>query len=224
MNAAIHVIGVDIGTQSTKAVLVRADGHIVAQASINYQVETPKPLWPQQWPGVWLYAVAASICGVLAEAGVDAASVKSLCVSSLYGGSIDPHALLERDAAPLPLGADGLLFLPYLMGECSPVWDAQASGCFIGLGLHHGRAHLYRAVLEGVSMALRHNIEAGVRGVAKLDDHLVVVGGASHSDLWMQIIADVTGRSVAVDVRAILAALRSVYAAPRIADELQNGR
>ena len=81
--AAQYVIGVDIGTQSTKAVLVSAEGRIVAQASQAYQVETPKPLWAQQWPDVWLDAVEASICGVLADAHVDAASVRALCISSL---------------------------------------------------------------------------------------------------------------------------------------------
>lgn len=438
-SAAPCVIGVDIGTQSTKAVLVTTDGRILATCSHAYQVETPQPLWAQQWPDVWLDAVEVCVRGVVQQAGVPPEAVKSLCVSSLYGGSgipvdaqgqalhpcliwmdrraqaqvawvrehvdlerllditgngvdsyygytkmlwlrdqrpgvwaqtaqflppnsyvnarltgevavdhsaagniggvydvkartwsdealqmlgiprrmmpdrlvqssdvvgpllpawgerlgllagtpvvaggvdaavatlaagaarpgnhvamigtsmcwgtvrpqvdarhglismphvfngaqdlyvfggaitagasvtwfretfcqaeiaagqaqgIDPHALLEREAEPLPPGGDGLLFLPYLMGERSPVWDPQASGCFVGLGLHHGRAHLYRAVLEGVSFALRHNIEAGVRGVDALDPQLVVVGGASHSDLWMQIIADITGRPV----------------------------
>ena len=105
----------------------------------------------------------------------------------------DPHVLLEEAAESVPPGADGVLFLPYLMGERSPVWDAKASGAFVGLSLAHTRAHLYRAVLEGVAFALRHNIEAGRRGAAALDDRLIVVGGAAHSALWMQIIADVTG-------------------------------
>ena len=447
-----HVIGVDVGTQSTKAVLVSAAGRIVAQFTQATQIETPHPLWAQQWPEVWLDAVVACIRGVLQSCAVPPSSVRALCVSSLYGGSgvpvdaagaalapcliwmdrraqdevewvranvnlerlyditgngvdsyygftkmlwlrdkmpklwqcihhflppnsyinaqftgqvavdhssagnlggvydlaartwsdealqmlsiprsmmpdrlveasdvvgplsahwaeqlglpvglpvvaggvdaavatlaagaaqpgrhvamigtsmcwgtirqqvdarhglismphvfdgaqdlyvfggaltagaavswfrdtfceaqvaaalaqgIDPHALLERDAAPLPPGSDGLLFLPYLMGERSPVWDAQASGSFVGLGLQHGRAHLYRAVLEGVTFALRHTIETGVRGVDALDEHLVVVGGASRSDLWMQIIADVTGRpvyTIAEDVEASLGA------------------
>ncbi len=446
------VIGVDIGTQSTKAVLVRTDGRILATCSHAYQVETPQPLWAQQWPGVWLGAVEECVRGVVQQAGLPPEAVKALCVGSLYGGSgipvdaegralhpcliwmdrraqaqvawvqehvdlerlyditgngvdsyygytkilwlrdqqpgvwertahflppnsyvnaqltgevavdhsaagniggvydvkartwsdealamlgiprrmmpdrlvhssdvvgplqpdwaarlglcagtpvvaggvdaavatlaagaarpgnhvamigtsmcwgtirpqvdarhglismphvfngaedlyvfggaitagasvtwfretfcqaeiaagqaqgIDPHALLEREAGPLPPGGDGLLFLPYLMGERSPVWDPQASGCFVGLGLHHGRAHLYRAVLEGVGFALRHNIEAGVRGVGALDPQLVVVGGASHSDLWMQILADITGRPVFTlreDVEASLGA------------------
>lgn len=99
---------------------------------------------------------------------------------------------LEPLARELPPGAEGLLFLPYLMGERSPVWDAQASAGFIGLSLFHRRHHLYRAVLEGVTFALRHNMEAGTRQGVALDDHLIVVGGATQSDLWMQIIADVT--------------------------------
>lgn len=109
---------------------------------------------------------------------------------------LDAHQLLDREAAPLPPGCDGLLFLPYLMGERSPVWDARASGSFIGLGLQHGRPHLYRAVLEGIAFALRHTIDAGSLGAEALDERLVVVGGVSRSDLCMQIVADVCGRPV----------------------------
>ena len=466
-----HVIGVDIGTQSTKAVLVTAAGAIVAQRSRAYQVETPKPLWAQQWPDVWLRAVIASVRELMDTTGVDASSIKALCISSLYGGSgipvdadgnvlypcliwmdrraqdevewvrshvdverlyditgngidsyygftkmlwlrekepevwsrihrflppntyvnaqltghvavdhssagniggvydvkarrwsdealamlgiarsmmpdrlvessapvgpllpdfaeamglpvglplmaggvdaavatlaagaarpgnhvamigtsmcwgtirqsvdarhglismphvfnggedlyvfggaitagasvtwfretfcqaeiaagaaqgVDPHALLELEAAKLPPGSDGILFLPYLMGERSPVWDAQASGTFVGLGLHHGRPHLYRAVLEGVTYALLHNIQAGMRGLSAIDQRLVVVGGASHSDMWMQIIADVTGREVftiAEDVEASLgAAMLAAHGAGLIdAEQVRHG-
>jgi xylulokinase len=108
----------------------------------------------------------------------------------------DPHRLLEAAAAEVPAGCEGALFLPYLMGERSPIWDPQASGAFVGLNLVHTRAHLYRAVLEGVAFALQHNIEAGRQGAQSLDERLIVVGGAAHSSLWMQIIADVTGYPV----------------------------
>lgn len=108
----------------------------------------------------------------------------------------DAHRLLEEAASSVPAGSDGVTFLPYLMGERSPVWDAKASGAFVGLSLFHTRAHLYRAVLEGVSFALQHNIEAGRQGARSLDDRLIVVGGAAHSNLWMQIIADITGYRV----------------------------
>ncbi|CRM31016.1 Xylulose kinase [Pseudomonas sp. 28 E 9] len=119
----------------------------------------------------------------------------------------DSLVLLERSAMNIPAGSEGLLFLPYLMGERSPVWDDRASGSFVGLNLYHTRIHLYRAVLEGVSFALRHNIEAGTQGAHSLDPRLIVVGGASHSDVWMQIIADVTRYPVYTIVQEVEAAL-----------------
>jgi len=120
---------------------------------------------------------------------------------------VDVHDRLEAGASRVPEGAEGVLFLPYLMGERSPVWDGRASGAFVGLSLYHKRDHLYRAVLEGVSFALRHNIEAGAKGAAALDAELVVVGGAARSDLWMQIIADVTGRRVSTIDEEVEAAM-----------------
>ncbi|MFM9435190.1 ribulokinase [Janthinobacterium sp. CG_23.3] len=140
-------------------------------------------------------------------------------------GHADPHRLMEDNAAKVPAGADGVLFLPYLMGERSPIWDAKASGAFVGLSLYHSRAHLYRAVLEGVTFALKHNIDAGAKGAQSLDDKLIVVGGAAHSDLWMQIIADVTGYpvyTIAENVEAalgaaLLAALGTGLVTPRAA-------
>ncbi|AOJ80883.1 hypothetical protein WS86_09825 [Burkholderia savannae] len=450
------VIGVDIGTQSTKAILAGVDGAIVAQHAVAYRPDTPKPLWAEQWPAVWFDAVRECIARVAADAraaGIDAASIKALCVSSLYGGSGipvdrdmrplhpcliwmdrratdevdwvrahvdverlgeitgngvdsyygytkmlwlrhkrpdvwanvryfvppnayvaylltgelavdhsaagniggvydlgrrdwsdealdmlgipatmmperlvdsdaavgwllarwadelglaagtpviaggvdaavatfaagaarrgrhvamigtsmcwgyiaettdarrglvsmphvfdgrrdlyvfggaiaagasvswfreqfchaeieaaraspggDAHRLLEAAAAQVSAGSDGVMFLPYLMGERSPVWDAKASGAFVGLSLYHTRAHLYRAVLEGVTYALRHNIAAGAAGALALDERLVVVGGAAHSDLWMQTVADITGYpvwTIAEDVEAAMGA------------------
>ena len=114
----------------------------------------------------------------------------------------------------MPPGSDGIVFLPYLMGERSPVWDGRASGAFVGLNLFHGKAHLFRAVLEGVTFALRHNIEALRSGRSvTLDDELVVVGGAAKSDLWMQIIADATSYPVLTVEQDVEAALGSALLA-----------
>src|SRR5476651_2586131 len=82
-----YVMGVDIGTQSTKALLVDADGLIIAQHSQGYRVDTPKVRWAEQWPQVWLEAVEACVAQCMAKAGVAPAQVKALCISSLYGGS-----------------------------------------------------------------------------------------------------------------------------------------
>ncbi|MEX3956667.1 FGGY-family carbohydrate kinase [Trinickia sp. EG282A] len=139
----------------------------------------------------------------------------------------DAHVLLERAAAEVPAGCGGVVFLPYLMGERSPIWDAQASGAFVGLNLVHTRAHLYRAVLEGVAFALQHNIEAGRRGAGALDERLIVVGGAAHSDLWMQIIADVTGYPVFTieqEVEAAMGAALLAAIGSGLADEVAATR
>ena len=161
---------------------------------------------------------AADDLYVFGGAGTAGASVswfrEQFCQAEIASGreqGRDPHAILEETAATLAPGADGVVFLPYLMGERSPVWDGQASGAFVGLNLFHTRAHLYRAVLEGVTLALRHNMEAGAKGSAALEGRLIVVGGAAKSDLWMRIVADVTGFpvwTIQEDVEAALGAAR----------------
>ena len=138
-------------------------------------------------------------------------------------GGQDSLVLLEQRAMNIPAGSEGVLFLPYLMGERSPVWDDRASGSFVGLNLYHSRIHLYRAVLEGVSFALRHNIEAGTRGAHSLDPRLIVVGGASHSDLWMQIIADVTRLPVYTIVQEVEAALGAALLAAHTVGLVSDG-
>jgi ribulokinase len=155
---------------------------------------------------------------VFGGAGTAGASVtwyrEQFCQAEVTAGRAlgrDPHAILEEAAAAVAPGSEGLVFLPYLMGERSPVWDGKASGAFVGLNLFHTRAHLYRAVLEGVTLALRHNMEAGAKGSAALESRLIVVGGAARSDLWMQIVADITGFpvwTIREDVEAALGAAR----------------
>ena len=111
-------------------------------------------------------------------------------------GGPSAYAQLDARAAEIPPGSDGVLMLPYLMGERSPIWDPDARGTITGLTLYHTRAHVYRAALEGVAFALRHNVEAGVHAGYAIEDTIGVVGGATKSALWMQILADVTGRTV----------------------------
>ncbi|MGF1723506.1 FGGY-family carbohydrate kinase [Photobacterium nomapromontoriensis] len=127
----------------------------------------------------------------------------------------DPHYLLEQQAKAISPGAEGVLYLPYLMGERSPIWDPKASGTFVGLSLNSTRFHLYRAVLEGVAFALKHNIECGQKGARVLDDELIVVGGAAFSPLWVQIIADVTGYPVRTIEEQVEAPLGGAFLAAK---------
>jgi xylulokinase len=98
---------------------------------------------------------------------------------------------LIREAETAPAGCEGLQFLPYLMGERTPYPDPLARGAFIGLTLRHGRAHLTRAVLEGVSFGLKDSFtliqNAGLGKVTQVR----ASGGGTRSALWRQILASV---------------------------------
>jgi xylulokinase len=111
-------------------------------------------------------------------------------------GGPDAHAQLDARARRIPPGSEGVLMLPYFMGERSPIWDPDARGTITGLTLSHTKAHLYRACLEGVAFALRHNLDTGRAAGYQLDDVLHVVGGGAGSRLWCEIIASVTGLPV----------------------------
>jgi xylulokinase len=105
----------------------------------------------------------------------------------------NPYASLDRLAAEVPPGADGLIFLPYLVGERSPIMDPRATGAFIGLTLSHRRAHLARAVLEGVACSLRATRDAVVEAGGGVDDRWLATGNGLASPLWRSILADVLG-------------------------------
>jgi xylulokinase len=97
------------------------------------------------------------------------------------------------EAFTIPPGADGLIFLPYLTGERTPHLDPRARGAWVGLNLHHHRAHLMRAALEGVAFSLRDGMGAlESRGVHVSE--LRLAGGGAVESAWLQLLADVLGR------------------------------
>jgi xylulokinase len=93
-------------------------------------------------------------------------------------------------AETVPAGANGLLFLPYLLGERTPHMDPQARGLFLGLSAGHGRAEFVRSVLEGVALACYDAFEVLVELGAR-PERIVMAGGGAHSRLWRQIVADI---------------------------------
>ncbi len=114
----------------------------------------------------------------------------------VLAGAFTTEELLSA-AAATPPGAEGLVFLPYLAGERSPIWDAEARGVFAGLTLRHHRGHLTRAVLEGAAFALRDVAEPIVSAGYPID-HLRVCGGPARGETWNRIKADVLGVPVEV--------------------------
>jgi xylulokinase len=114
----------------------------------------------------------------------------------VVGGGSTPEGLIE-EAGTIGPGAEGVVFLPYLAGERSPLWDPTARGAFAGLSLEHRRAHLTRAILEASAFAIRHVAEGIVAAGAEVRS-MRVCGGPARSDTWNQIKADVTGFTVEV--------------------------
>jgi xylulokinase len=109
--------------------------------------------------------------------------------------SAEYFAQMDQWAGQVPAGAEGLLFLPYMAGERSPIWDENAKAVYFGLDYTKNRGHIIRASLEGAAFALRHNIEAAGEAASTIEE-MRSVGGAAKSRIWMQIKADVTGKPI----------------------------
>jgi xylulokinase len=106
-------------------------------------------------------------------------------------GSPD-FATLLSEAAASPPGSRGLVLLPYLAGERTPLFDPDARGVLVGLTLAHSRGDLYRAALEATAYGVRHNLEV-IRGAGADITRVVAVGGGTEGALWTRIVSDVTG-------------------------------
>jgi xylulokinase len=101
----------------------------------------------------------------------------------------------DADAASVPPGANGLIFLPYLIGERTPWWNPQARAAFVGLTMAHGRGEMARAVLEGVAFNLRLILDA-LESQGTPVPSVRLIGGGAKSDLWPQMLADVFARPI----------------------------
>jgi len=110
---------------------------------------------------------------------------------------LDPYDLLVSQAIPVEPGSEGLIFLPYLTGERTPYPDPNARGAFVGLTLRHGKGHMVRAILEGVSFGLRDSLEL-IRGLGVPIEQVRASGGGARSELWRQIQADVFNTELVV--------------------------
>lgn len=108
---------------------------------------------------------------------------------------VSPYELMNLQAEQSPPGANGLLFLPYLLGERSPRWNPKARAAFFGLTMKHNRADIVRATLEGITLNLRVILEAFEDQGASIEA-MRVIGGGARGRLWRQIMADIYHKPV----------------------------
>lgn len=113
-------------------------------------------------------------------------------IQTAQGMGVDPYYLMDKQAARIPIGANRLLYLPYLMGERSPLLDENSRGVFFGLSAIHTKYDMLRAVLEGVSYSERNCLDV-LRGMGVPTAEMFACGGGGSSPLWRQMLADVYG-------------------------------
>ena len=150
----------------------------------DFLLATPEPR-----PDPRLFLDFHLVPGLFMPNGCMAASgaVLNWFVDILGGGR--GHAELDRLAEASPPGAQGLVALPYFLGEKTPIHDPLARGVLSGLGLHHGVGDIWRALLEAVALGFRHHIEVA-RGIGYPVTRILASDGGAKSAVWMQIVAD----------------------------------
>jgi len=102
---------------------------------------------------------------------------------------VSPYDFMNQEGAKSPVGSNGLIFLPYLLGERAPRWNVNAKGAFIGLKMESKRSDVFRSVLEGITLNLNIILEV-LRNYIEVDE-ILVIGGGAKGQVWRQIMADV---------------------------------
>ncbi len=118
--------------------------------------------------------------------------------SRALGLALSPEQILETAAAQLPPGAEGLMALPYWAGSLTPYWDSNARGVLLGMTGVHGKAHVYRALLEGIAYEQRFLTSGAEKVLEAPVEKVIALGGGSRSRVWCQMLADVMQRRVDV--------------------------
>ncbi|MHA1843117.1 MAG: xylulokinase [Promethearchaeota archaeon] len=108
---------------------------------------------------------------------------------------IDAYKLIDEMVREIPPGSDGLVMLPHLQGAMAPEDNPNAKGVFFGFTLKHGKAHFARAIMEAIAFIVRRNLDI-VEDINIKVNEIRVLGGGARSDIWNQIKADVTGKTL----------------------------
>ncbi len=141
---------------------------------------------------------------------------------------VDPYELMVAGAAEIAAGSEGLVFLPYLTGERTPHPDPDARGAFVGLTLRHERRHMVRAVMEGITFAMRDSLEL-MRELGVSPSEVRASGGGAESSYWRQMMADIFHCSITTSAvpqgaahGAVLLAAVGAGAFPDVEDACSN--
>jgi xylulokinase len=183
-DTTVEFFGVGAVTPGIGAVKLATAG-VLFLATHGPSVNPPISCYPHIMPGMYYTATGTNSC----------ASAHRWLRDNMFaqGG----FGEMDRLAATIPAGSDGLLFHPYLQGERAPYWDPLLRGDFIGLTISHTSAHFARALYEGIAYSIRDILQAA-QALGLEYGTIRLMGGGARSAAWRQIIADVTGLRVEV--------------------------
>ncbi len=153
-----------------------------------------KPLFKE---GIWGPYKDAIIPDLFCMEGgqVSAGSITKWFLEEFDVNGSNPYQIMENEADRIPIGSEGLVLLDYFQGNRTPYKDPMAKGVIYGLTLRHSKAHIYRAILEGIAFGMRNIID----NMETADFSIDVIrgcGGVTKNPLWLQIISDVTGKPI----------------------------
>jgi gluconokinase len=140
----------------------------------------------------WLTGGAVNNCGIVLRWFRDNFAEKEMEESKRKG--VDVYTLLDEQAVKAPPGCNGLMFLPFMSGERFPIRDPYVRGMLFGLSLGHSRPHIIRCMMEGITFTIRW-IQEAIEEYTPIDS-LKVSGGGARSNLWRQIVSDISGKKV----------------------------
>ncbi|QFT90612.1 Xylulose kinase [Bacillus sp. THAF10] len=118
-------------------------------------------------------------------------------VEEAYRLGVDPYDVMTAKIASVRPGAEGVLFHPYLTGERAPLWNGNARGSFFGLGIHHKREHMMRAVLEGINLNL-YTVLLALEEIIGIPEKIHATGGFARSAVWCQMLANIFNQEVSI--------------------------
>ncbi len=130
-------------------------------------------------------------------------TISQLEVQTEHFLGVDAYDLLNLQAQKVPVGSDGLIVLPFLMGERTPIWDVYARGCIFGLSLNHTKGHIVRATMEGVAYAMYDSFRLVKKAGLKVNTPIIMNEGGAKSVLWRRIITDVFNTPTVLNKRRV---------------------
>ena len=192
----------DSGAEAISTGVFRPGDIMVQMGSSCYFVYLTDHLLkePRLWPGTFIIPGVYSVCAGTNTAGTLTKWMRDEfykdAVAAEAAGGENAYAAMAQEAAAVPAGSEGLVCLPYFAGERTPLNDPFAKGVYFGLSVNHTRAHMVKAGLEGIAYTIAAHLNLLEKEQGEALRRIMAVGGGTKNPVWLQAVADVTGREI----------------------------